>query len=376
MYARWQKKWFGFMKKHNVKDVSDDMAMITFFNELSNYQPSTLWVVYSYITSYYKMNHKINLNTLRRLREYLKNRTKDYIANKAATFSNNEIDKAFLMYFSLGGDRDLLKSLTIIVAYYELLGMSDLLKIKAKDTMYNKKEGCYRVFFNYKRKRKNAGMTYLIPACYNLIMEKYVSQQMDTKTNKKKVRFLRNYNIKAKARLQNAGETNLGKFAKETAKDLGLDDAKFSIHSWRLSGATNLVDSGCTITNLKRHGQWTSDAVAEGYIANSRPLRPKKMNMFKPERLKQEDKKKEAGAILNALGMARKPSTQVIEIFLENPEKVETLQDKILSQVEEKSETEEPAQKKPKLDLVGLHTKMSGPMYSNCHVTINYVSQK
>ena len=45
------------------------------------------------------------------------------------------------------------------------------------------------------------------------------------------------------------------------------------------------------------------------------------------------------------------------------------LPDTILSQVEVGSEDEEPAKKKPKVD-------MAGPMYSNCHVIINYVGQK
>ena len=385
MYARWQKKWFDFVKKNKVDDIFNDLNMVAFFDELLNYQPSTLWVAYSCINSWYKLNHNLNLNTWGRLREYLKNRTKDCIANKAATFSNEEIDKAVLMYFSSGDERDLLKSVTILLAYYGLLRMADLMKIKAKDVMYNKKERCYQVVFNYKRKRRNTGLTYLIPACYNVIMERYISQLRETKCKGKNVRFLRNYNIKAHARLQNAGKTNMGKFAKETAKDLNLEEAKYSNHSWHRSGATNLADSGCSRTNLKRHGQWQSDAVAEGYIANSRPLRLEKMNMLKPDRLKKEDKEKErkleAENLLNALGVARKPSTQVMEIFMEKPEKVELLPDKILSQLEVDSSDEEPKKKKAKVgvakeDVADLHAKAGGPIYSNCHVTINYVGQK
>ena len=87
------------MQRNGVTDVNDDLALIAFFEELQNYQPSTLWVIYSCINAHYKMKHKINLNTWTRLREYLKNKTKDYIANKAATFGNDEIDKAILMYF-------------------------------------------------------------------------------------------------------------------------------------------------------------------------------------------------------------------------------------------------------------------------------------
>ena len=196
--------------------------------------------------------------------------------------------------------------------------------------MFSKKEGCYQVVLNYKRKCKNAGMTYLILACYSVIMEKYINQLMNIKTKAKTLRFLRNFNIKAKARLQNTAKTNLSKFAKETAKDLGLDAAKYSNHSWRRSGATNLADSGCSKNNLKCHGQWTSDTVAEGYIANSRPLRLEKMNMLKPNCLKKEEKRKETmketGTILNALGVTRKASTQVMEIFLDNSKKSKCFQ--------------------------------------------------
>ena len=53
MYALWQKKWFAFMKKHKVEDINNDLAMIAFFDELLNYQASTLWVACSmrYTTS-------------------------------------------------------------------------------------------------------------------------------------------------------------------------------------------------------------------------------------------------------------------------------------------------------------------------------------
>ena len=92
--------------------------------------------------------------------------------------------------------------------------------------------------------------------------------------------------------------------------------------------------------------------MAEGYIANSRPLRLEKMNMLKPDRLKKEDKEKErkleAENLLNALDVARKPSTQVMEIFMEKPEQVELLPDRILSQLEVDSSDEEPKKKRLK----------------------------
>ena len=54
---------------------------------------------------------------------------------------------------------------------------------------------------------------------------------------------------------------------------LRIDAQGFASHCWRRSAATNLADAGVSFINLKRHGQWASDAVVEGYIANSRPIR-------------------------------------------------------------------------------------------------------
>ena len=36
---------------------------------------------------------------------------------------------------------------------------------------------------------------------------------------------------------------------------------------------TNLADRSVSFINLKKHGQWKLDAVVEGYIANSKPMR-------------------------------------------------------------------------------------------------------
>ena len=54
---------------------------------------------------------------------------------------------------------------------------------------------------------------------------------------------------------------------------LNISSEKYTTHCWRRSAATNLADRGVSFINLKRHGQWKSDSVVEGYIANSEPIR-------------------------------------------------------------------------------------------------------
>ena len=51
---------------------------------------------------------------------------------------------------------------------------------------------------------------------------------------------------------------------------LGLQESEcFTGHSFRVTSATVLADSGANNLVLKRHGRWKSDAIAEGYVRNS-----------------------------------------------------------------------------------------------------------
>ena len=69
----------------------------------------------------------------------------------------------------------------------------------------------------------------------------------------------------------------VGQWNTNTCKLLTITKSSYSLHSFRHSAATALVDNGCTITNLKRHGRWISNAVEEGYM---KKLRPMKMNQL------------------------------------------------------------------------------------------------
>ena len=159
--------------------------------------------------------------------------------------------------------------------------MSDVLKVRKEDVSCDKKDNCWKVVFKYERKHINHGFSYLIPSIYNNYMEAYNNEVHNwteeelkaRKGNKEEFWFPRNYHTESRKRLQNLGENNLSKFAVETAVHFGIDPASYSNYSWRRSAATNLADAGFSLTNLKRMGQWKSDKVAEGYTANSCPLR-------------------------------------------------------------------------------------------------------
>ncbi|KAB0801957.1 hypothetical protein PPYR_04143 [Photinus pyralis] len=61
------------------------------------------------------------------------------------------------------------------------------------------------------------------------------------------------------------GINTFGQIPRKIAKYLNLPNAdQFTGHSFRRTSATILADSGADIRTLKRHGDWKSDAVAEG----------------------------------------------------------------------------------------------------------------
>lgn len=297
MYTKYQKMWAAFATRNKLilsdLDRTVEDGLVTFFHELENekkYKASTLWVVYSCINSWFQEKYRKNLNEFVALRKYLKQKTGHYVANKAAVFTPEQIHELVVRYSESADPQQEVKAMTILVAYYGLLRKCDILKIMKKDVTFNERENCYEVNFPYERKRKNSGLTYLIPAEYNDYMSSYIETLVEAKPGAVEARFLRNWNKRGCKRFQNLGHSMIGKFPKEMAVDLGIDPTHFSTHSWRRSGATNLADGGCSLANLKRHGQWKSSTVAEGYIANSRPLKLQKVNLLKPEHLRTEEK--------------------------------------------------------------------------------------
>ena len=84
-----------------------------------------------------------------------------------------------------------------------------------------------------------------------------------------KVQFLNNWSVHGKCHVQN---TKVNKLHAVACEILRRNVKPYTSHTWHCSAATNLADAGMSFINLKRHGQWISDPVVEGYVANSKPL--------------------------------------------------------------------------------------------------------
>lgn len=66
------------------------------------------------------------------------------------------------------------------------------------------------------------------------------------------------------------GRHKIASMPKDIATFLNLDSPHlYTGHCFRRSSATLLADSGANVLELKRHGGWKSDKVAEGYVDDS-----------------------------------------------------------------------------------------------------------
>lgn len=82
-------------------------------------------------------------------------------------------------------------------------------------------------------------------------------------------KFLINYQ-QGKCSIQVIGINKIGSMPKRIAAYLAKPNpSSYTGHSFRRTSATLLVDAGADITELKRHGGWKSNAVAEGYLGDS-----------------------------------------------------------------------------------------------------------
>ena len=82
------------------------------------------------------------------------------------------------------------------------------------------------------------------------------------------------------------GPKTVADFVKTACAILKVDPQGYTSHCFRRSAATNLADAGVSFINLKRHGQWKSDSVAEAYIANSKVLRDEREMCLLPENVR------------------------------------------------------------------------------------------
>ena len=226
----------------------------------------------------------MNLKTFPRLTRYLKQQTHQYVAKKSATFTPQQME-TYLMICQTSSDPGYtLRGVISAMLYYGLMRCTEILYVEMQDVA-QEEDGRVCVRFHHGRKRKNEGFTYWIPSRYRELFKRYIEEVRDDSDVSS--RFLKNHNKAGSYRVQNCGRGSVNDTVKHVCTELALNDKKYTGHAFRRSAATNLADAGVGIVNLKRHGLWKSPAAAEGYIANSVPLRREREQKLLPESLRE-----------------------------------------------------------------------------------------
>lgn len=163
----------------------------------------------------------------------------------------------------------------LLVGFYGALRVDDLSKLTWEVTDFQK-EGIWVELKERKTGVVQDGHRFLLPACLSDVRVCPVSIARKYQTllsNKATGRiFLSIRNGKFTSAV--LGKNKLREIPKFIALFLGLEaPERFTGQCFRRSSATSLADSGISRTNLKRHGGWRSDTVAEGYLHDSKKMR-------------------------------------------------------------------------------------------------------
>ena len=207
-----------------------------------------------------------------------------YVCKKSKVFTSEQIDEILKKCAESNDHKEILTGVGVSLIYYGLLQVCDSLKIQKKDVSH-RDNGRIVIKFEHARKRKIAGFTYHVPRLYSKLFKKYEKQLPKYVTEEDL--YLRVWVKKDQARSKLVKRYTTEQFAVEACRILGIDDTGYTSHCFRRSAATNPADAGVSFINLKRHGQWKSDSVAEEYIANSKVLRDEREVCLLPENMRQ-----------------------------------------------------------------------------------------
>ena len=278
--------WRTYVAKEQIENEFNDICLVKFFNQIKErYSPNTIWVIYSCINADFIDRFGINLNGLPRLKKFLKNQASKYVAKKSATFSPEEIEKILLHLQENISPKNTLHGVGISLLYFGLLRANEVREIVVTDVTLLKNEANPRVevAFAHDRKKRNNGFKFYVAGQYMSMYDRYLKELCPKTIKAGKVQFLKNWNKKGNRRIQNTGKGVVNDLHKVACKILNKNADPYTSHTWRRSAATNLADAGVSFINLKRHGQWLSDSVVEGYIANSKPLRDERLHCLMPD---------------------------------------------------------------------------------------------
>ncbi len=268
-------QWFDEFQKHRKSPVAGRPAapeiMAFFVAQAKVKAPSTLWQAFGCLNSIAQSEWTLNLNKDKPLKRFIKNLAKKHVPKKSFTLSEVQV----IQYLSVPGiGQRLEQQVETIFGIYGGLRPNELAQIDV-DAAIEQPNGSLEVTLAFETKTEGGGHTFIIPSIKNAafnpagIVLTYVEQvQRDCGSL---VGLLFRKEVNGKFTKRTRGKNTIAKTPCEIAQELKLAEPnRYTGAALRRSMATILSDKGISLLNLKRHGRWKSDAVAEGYIGKSK----------------------------------------------------------------------------------------------------------
>lgn len=174
--------------------------------------------------------------------------------------------------------------LILLIGFYGALRVDDLVKLTWDKIEFKEGEGFWVKLLSRKTGAVQNGHSFLMPKCHVdpqvcpvEIAKKYQNLLASKGSTGRVFMSFRHGKFTANP----LGKNKIREIPKLIAQFLELEDSdSYTGQCFRRSSATSLADSGISRTNLKRHGGWKSDSVAEGYLSNSKKMRKDIANML------------------------------------------------------------------------------------------------
>ena len=273
IYNKWKNRFMEYIRKENLTECME--SILTFMQELSKeYAPSTLWQAYSCLNKYYTTykNWK-NFNEGTILKSFIKSIEKQGDPKKQSLILSKEELFNFCKADHDGSPSLLAKKVVALLGYFGGLRCVELVNLEFSDFKISTSEISINIQSSKTDPKGISHFSFIVPKLsdddcdpYEIILE-YMK-----KVENSSGRFFRNYNYKSKKfTSQPMGRNAIAKVPAFIASFLKLEHPeKYTSHCFRRSSATALADSGASLPSLKRQFRWKSDAVAMGYIDQSK----------------------------------------------------------------------------------------------------------
>ena len=247
----------------------NERTLLEYITEASESKaPTTLWTELSLIVSEAKRTKGVDLGEVPTIKAFLKAIGKKHKKKQSKAFTKTEI----MQYLKEEPEdnEQLYYKVVLVLGYYGALRMAELVEITFENisTIGNG----YNIYIVRKKTDKaNIRETKYLPrldgpTCPCRILEKY----MNNFTKLERTGWLLRRYWLGKFTKNHIGINVISKIPSIIAKYLNLPEPNgYTGHSFRSSSATALVEAGASQINLKRHGGWKSDSIAESYIRNS-----------------------------------------------------------------------------------------------------------